>query len=199
MRQQTPAQGTSQEGFSLSRFFEAQLLWGEVLLEHLRCKLDQVLSGPGLCASREAPFEGLCGSLRGALRALDQISLFLQQDCNAASVCAVSGGPLYLANHILQGTLGGALAQWQDGKLVEPAPSLPWHVPEDKPMGPQRRPKARPAYLTGPRWFPPQFEDSTPELPPPLQQVRGGGGENQGAYSSRKKLRKPWAPALIMW
>ena len=109
----------------MSRFFEAQLLWGEVLLEHLRCKLDQVLSGPGLCASSEAPFEGLCGSLREALRALDQISLFLQQDCSAASVCAVSGGSLYLANHILQGTLGGALAQWQEGKLVEPAPSLP--------------------------------------------------------------------------
>ena len=174
----------------MSRFFEAQLLWGEVLLEHLRCKLDQVLSGPGLCASSEAPFEGPCGSLREALRALDQISLFLQQDCSAASVCAVSGGSLYLANHILQGTLGGALAQWQKGQLVEPAPSLPWHVPEEKPTRSQRRPRARSAYLTGPRWFPPQFEDSTPELPS-LQQVHEDG-KTQGVYSPRKQQRKPW-------
>ena len=70
----------SQEGFSLSRFFEAQLLWGEVLLEHLRRKLDQVWSGPDLCASREAPFDGLCGSLQGALQALDQISLLRRAD-----------------------------------------------------------------------------------------------------------------------
>ena len=134
--------GTGNVPGRLSRFFEAQLLWGEVLLEHLRRKLEQVWSGPDLCASREAPFEGLCGS-QGALQALDQISLFLQQDCSAASVCAISGGPLYLANHILQGTLGGALAQWQAGELVEPAPGLPWKLPEEKlAPGPQRRPSA---------------------------------------------------------
>ena len=57
-------------------------------------------------------------------------------------------------------------------------------------MRSQRRPRARSAYLTGPRWFPPQFEDSTPELPS-LQQVHEGE-KTQGVYSPRKKQRKPW-------
>ena len=76
--------------------------------------------------------------------------VFLQQDCSAASVCAISGGPLYLANHILQGTLGGALAHWQAGELVEPDPGLPWNVPEEKPgAGTTEAPQSAPSL---PHW-----------------------------------------------
>ena len=75
-------------------------------------------------------------------------------------------------------------------RVWQKIPFFFWHVPEEKPMRSQRRPRARSAYLTGPRWFPPQFEDSTPELPS-LQQVHEGE-KTQGVYSPRKKQRKPW-------